>query len=281
MSNKQPKTTAGHQKKTQKSDRFEETREDASRLTSDEQTPGAAGILEAIIALKDEFGSKFDGVLTAINGIKSDIKDFSGRLQQAENRIGDVEDEVASEKTKLAVMEKQVSELTSKVDDLENRSRRSNLRLVNLPEKVEKGNAAAFLEKWLPNVLGPETFPVPLVIERAHRLPSAPRSSAPPVMIMKFLNFRDKVRVMQAAREKGKIMYEGRHVMFFQDISTELHKKRKRFDGVKQQLRDLKIDYGIIYPAKLRVFHEGKPRVFADPASVESFIKELEQPSQD
>lgn len=37
-------------------------------------------------------------------------------------------------------------------------------------------------------------------------------------------------------------MYEGNHVMFFQDIYTELHKKRKDFDYVKQRLRDLKTD---------------------------------------
>lgn len=244
-------------------------------LASDEQTQETTGILEAIKALKNDFGSKFDGVLTAIHEIKSDFKDFSGRLVQAENRIGDVEDEIAGEKTKIAALEKRVSELTSKVDDLENRSRRSNLRLVNLPEKIEKGNAAAFLENWLPTVLGPETFPAPLIIERAHRLPGAPHSSAPRVMIMKFLNFQDKSRVMQAARKKGKIMFEGHQVMFFQDISTELHKKRKRFDDVKQRLRDLRIEYGFVYPAKLRLFHGGKPHVFADPAGVDSFIKDL------
>ncbi len=277
MSNKQPKTNSGHQKKAQnKTERLEEKEEDANMLTTDMSASAAEGILEAIAALKKDIGSKFDGVLTVINGIKSDFKDFAARLEQAEDRIGNIEDDIAGEKTKTAMLEKQVSELTSKVDDLENRSRRSNLRLVNLPEKVEKGNAVAFLEKWLPDVLGPETFPAPLVIERAHRLPGAPQSSAPRVMIMKFLNFNDKIRVMQAARKKGKIMYENHHVMFFQDISTELHKKRKRFDDVKQHLRDLKIDYGIIYPAKLRLIHQGKPHVFADPTGVESFIKDLE-----
>lgn len=131
------------------------------------QAPAAAGLLEAITALKNDFSSKFDGVLTAINGIKSDFKDFAARLEQTEDRIGN---DIAGEKTKTAMLEKQVSELTSKVDDLENRSHHSYLRLVNLPEKVEKVNAAAFLEKWLPDALGPETFPTPLVIERAHRL---------------------------------------------------------------------------------------------------------------
>lgn len=58
-------------------------------------------------------------------------------------------------------------------------------------------------------------------------------------------------------------MYEDHYVMFFQDITTGLHKKRKRFDDVKQWLRDLKIDYGIAC-------------IFAGPAGVELFIKELE-----
>jgi len=197
MSTEKSKTASSHQKKAQnKTGRLEEKGEDASLLTTDAQAPGAAGILEAIAALKNNVGSEFDEVLTAINEIKSDFKDFSARLEQAEDRIGDVEDDIAGEKAKIAILEKQVSELTSKVDDL--------------------------------------------------------------------------------ARKKGRIMYKGHNVMFFHDISTELHKKRKRFDDVKRRLRDLKMDYGIIYPAKLRLFYVGKPCVFADLAGVESFIKNLE-----
>ncbi len=140
MSSKHPKTTLSLQTRAQtKSDRHKDSGEHVSMLVTDEQAPVVAGILEAITALKK---NDFGRVLTAINGIKSDFKDFSGRLGQAENRISDVEDDIAGEKTKIAALEKRVSELTSKIDDLENRNRRSNLRLVNLPEKVEKGNAA-------------------------------------------------------------------------------------------------------------------------------------------
>lgn len=107
-------------------------------LTSDMQAPGEAGTLEAITALKKDFTSKFDRVLTAINEIKSVFKDFAGRLGQAEDQIGDMEDVIASEKTKVVALEKQVCELTSKIDDLENRNRRSSLRLVNLPGRKLK-----------------------------------------------------------------------------------------------------------------------------------------------
>lgn len=174
--------------------------------------------------------------MTAINGFKSDIKDFSGaqfqgRLGQAGDQISDMEDALASEKTKVLALEKQACELTSKINCLENRNHRSNLEDWWISRrKLKKGNAAAFLEKWLPDILGPETFPAPLIIEAAHRLP---QSTTPQVMILKFLNFQDKIWVMQAARKKGKILLESHHAMFFHDISTKLH---KRFNDVKQRL---------------------------------------------
>lgn len=145
---------------------------------------------------------------------------------------------------------------------------------MNLLEKVEKVNAVAFLEKWLPDILDLETFPAPLIIERAHRVPGAPQSSAPRVIIIKFLNFEDNVQVMQASRKKGRIMFEN-YVMFFHDMSTELHRKRKLFDGVKQRLQAMKIDCGLIYPAKFGLIYEGKIRVFADRSEVESLITNL------
>lgn len=129
--------------------------------------------------------------------------------------------------------------------------------------------------KWLPEVLGPETFPAPLIIERAQttRCATILCSASHDTEVFK-LPRQDPSHA--GSQKKGKITYEGHHVMLFQDISTELHRKRKRFDDVKQRLWDLKIDYGIIYPAKLKLLHGGKPRIFADPAGVESFIKELD-----
>ncbi|XP_028435645.1 C-type lectin domain family 10 member A-like [Perca flavescens] len=52
-------------------------------------------------------------------------------------------------------------------------------------------------------------------------------------MIMKFLDYRDKVRVVKAARAKGKVLYKNQQVMFFPDLPTEIHKQQKRFDSVK------------------------------------------------
>ncbi len=121
-------------------------------------------VIQKLDLMRSDFSTKLDGVLNAIQDVKKDIRDFSGRMDLAEERISNVEDAVNSEKNKLEDATKHIASLTRKLDDLE------NLRLLNLPEKVENPDAVAFLEKWLPVALGPETFPTPPIIERAHRL---------------------------------------------------------------------------------------------------------------
>lgn len=113
-----------------------------------------------------------------------------------------------------------MEELVLKVDDLENRARRSNLRLVGLPEEKEGANICAFLEKWIPEVLGEHNFPGPITIKRAHRVgrvsETGDRSSVRPrVVVMKFLNYADKSRVMKAARSADQIFCDNRRIMFF------------------------------------------------------------------
>ena len=75
-------------------------------------------------------------------------------MDEAEERISKVEDAVYTGKGKTEELIKQVDLLKHKLDDLENCLRRSNLRLVNLPDKAEKSSAIASLEKWLPEALG-------------------------------------------------------------------------------------------------------------------------------
>lgn len=238
-------------------------------------------VIQILDGIRNDFSSKIDMVLKAIQDVKRDVQDFSARMDEAEGRISSVEDTVNSEKGKTEALAKQVTLLTNKLDELENRSRRSNLRLVNVPEKMEGNDAVAFLEKWLPEALGPATFPRPPLIERAHRLPGRTqpnRSAIPRVLIVKFLNFQDKVRVMRAARAKGKVICGGQEIMFFPDLSAELHRRRRGFDRVKQQLRSMNIRYGIIYPSKLRVSSDGQTREFESPADAEKFIQGLQNP---
>lgn len=54
---------------------------------------------------------------------------------------------------KVTQFEKQVTDMADHIDDLENRSRRCNLRVVGLPEGTEGKDAVTFMETWLPSYL--------------------------------------------------------------------------------------------------------------------------------
>jgi len=54
-------------------------------------------------------------------------------------------------------------------------------------------------------------------------------------------------------------MFNEQEVKFFQDVARETHIKRKRFDEVKQQLKALNVQYGILHPARLRMTRRSIP----------------------
>ncbi|CAM4650574.1 unnamed protein product [Leuciscus chuanchicus] len=93
---------------------------------------------------------------------------------------------------------------------------------------------------------------------------------------MKFLNFQDVVRVMRAARQKGRVMYGDQEIKFFPDLSAEVLRQRRRFDDIKQRLRSLNLRYGIVYPAKLRVTVNGQTHEFEDPSDAEKFLQGIQ-----
>ncbi|XP_060758384.1 uncharacterized protein LOC132869046 [Neoarius graeffei] len=177
---------------------------------------------------------------------------------------------------------------SKKNDDLENRSRRSNLRIIGLEEKAEGVDAESFLENWLTEVLGAENFPHPLRIERAHCIAVTPPGSSgkqkpaterPRPLIAKFLNFKDKVRVMNAVRKKKAIMYNNRQVKFFSDFSSEVQRQRNAYYAAKQTLHSKGIEYSLQYPAKLRVTYLGKDIVFQTPGEVDKFLHSIDDES--
>lgn len=234
-------------------------------------------ILAAIENLKSDFSSKLDGILSAIENVKKEVDECAERVGEAEIRISTAEDSVANLQVRVQALENKNKDLEEKVLDLETRSRRSNLRLVNLPEGAEGEDACTFLEKWIPEALNLASLRTTLTIERAHRIgqKKTPNTTTPRTLIMKFLNYKDKSTVIRAARAKGQVLFKNHPVRFYEDLAAGVHKKQKEFDGVRQKLRALGIRYGMIPIARLLVTHDGQSHIFTQPAEAETFVKTL------
>uniref|UniRef100_H3AQT8 L1 transposable element RRM domain-containing protein n=1 Tax=Latimeria chalumnae TaxID=7897 RepID=H3AQT8_LATCH len=188
-----------------------------------------------------------------VSSINSKIDKISQHLDASERRIGDLEDTISK---------------------IWWPRRRSNLRIVGLPEGKDP---VAFVEKALVEVLGEATFPGLVEIERAHRAlrPRPREGERPRIIIFKLLRFPDKVRILRRAREMGQLTYQNQRMIFFLDVSAELQAKRHEFTEARCLCHSLQIPFSLLHPAKLRVSLKEGPKFFVDPVEAVSFLKQL------
>lgn len=170
------------------------------------------------------------------------------------------------------------------IDDLDIRGRRCNIR-VGIPEGSEGSGPVKFFEKWIPEYLQINTKTGRLKLDRAHRslAPKPGASQHPRPLIVKFHNFTDKQRMMEAARQFGSRRsnqdvptHKGPRISFFNDYSVEVVRRRKAFDDIKARLRKMNIDYALLYPATLKVTEDGTQR-FDNPKEATLLLCSLEQ----
>ncbi|KAJ1153321.1 hypothetical protein NDU88_006082 [Pleurodeles waltl] len=97
--------------------------------------------------------------------MRSDIVGFQSRVAGLEHRMGSLETHVAT----IQDRDHDLLYLRSKITDLEDRSRRVNIRLFGIPENEEGPDVQAFLGSILPKLTS-LTFDPPLEFQRAHRV---------------------------------------------------------------------------------------------------------------
>ncbi|KAJ7998661.1 hypothetical protein DPEC_G00207190 [Dallia pectoralis] len=157
--------------------------------------------------------------------------------------------------------------MADKIGDLESRSRRCNLRVVGIPERLEGADPVSFMSGFFPEVLCDSFAPSPMKLDRAHRLgphptPGSAAKSGPRVMIVKFHNFRDKEAILRRpAREQ--LHFRGKKIHIFPDFTSVVAKKRAAFVDVKRILHEKKIRFSLRFPAILHVNHSGENLRFA------------------
>uniref|UniRef100_H3BE48 L1 transposable element RRM domain-containing protein n=1 Tax=Latimeria chalumnae TaxID=7897 RepID=H3BE48_LATCH len=211
-----------------------------------------------------------------VSSINNKLDKFSQCLDASERRIGDVEDRVDHIENILL----EVHRLRERCDDLENRARRSNLRIVGLPEGIEGRDPVSFVEKLLVEVLGEETFLGRVEIERAHRVlrPRPKEGERPRIIIFKLLRFPDKIHILRRARELGQLTFKNQKIFFFPDVSADLQARRQEFTEARRLCHSLHLPFSLLHPARLRVSLRDGPRFFVDLEEATEFLKRLPDP---
>lgn len=234
-------------------------------------TATAQEVTRTLMPLLD---ARFTELKTAITLATKQIQSNTNRIIELEQRQSTSEDSIATQQTTIQNQQTMIQTLQDKLDDLENRSRRNNLRFIGIPESIPPQDLIAMLQQWLPEALQlkkPHDRPI---IERAHRLgpESANIHTRPRQTIAKFLNFLDKEAILQAFRKNRQLTFRGQRILIFQDYSAQLSAKRREFTPICKVLSTHRIKFTLLYPAKLKITHNGTIEIFDNTQQAKDFL---------
>ncbi|KAL6465844.1 hypothetical protein MHYP_G00259770 [Metynnis hypsauchen] len=75
--------------------------------------------------------------------------------------------------------------------------------------------------------------------------------------------------------EKGQLQFQGNRIHIYQDFSADVARRRAAFTAIKPKLREAGIEYGLLFPAHLRINHNGVKHIFESPQQVTVFLQGL------
>lgn len=256
---------------------------DAATVSSGEDMSGEANTEEEVtnkLILKElrEYRQEIKGEFTKTNA----------RLDEAESRIEGNKRKLQDMEEVLTSLLRMQEQLQEKLTDQKGRSRRENVRIYGIPEGAE-GNAkamVAFIEKVLKENLGIPAS-TQMHIERAHLGlgPQPPPDVKPRSILVRFQSFKMKEEVIRLAWQKKGFTMDNHLISIDHDYAPAVLKKRKEYAEARRALKENKIRFQTLYPARLRVHYEdGKitydtvEEATADMASRGLSVKVIEKP---
>lgn len=225
--------------------------------------------------LREEINKAIVPIKTALNKCNKALKDHEEQLKTLDARLNTME-------KRYEQLSSDHKALQAKIDDLENRGRRCNLRIIGVPENLEEGNPTQFVAKLLFDTLGgPDSLTEHPVLDRAHRLAErresrgSPQGTDRPRPFIIWLHyFQEKERILHLSRQKGRLEFQGKRIMIFLDYSVELSKQRAAYNEVKALLgnKERVQWYGIVCPYRFRINFNSKVETFNTPQEAKDFI---------
>lgn len=189
-------------------------------------------------------GPAQDQIASALKEIAADIKFIKEKrlvdIDKKLDALSRLEEKVSLCQDELVSMKRAYELLERKVDDLENRSRRSNLIVYGLPEV--DGETSEILEQAVNKTIVQDTLGLERVsIERIHRLGRAERNKNRPV-IFKLLDFRQKSSILKSG-------YKLKNTSFSigEDFSPRIRDIRRKLWNSAKENREKKEKVSLVF----------------------------------
>lgn len=219
---------------------------------------------EEMDLIRDEFRP-------AVDSLKKTSGTNSKKITDLEAAATYVSDLTTTLETEVKRLSEELKNTQNRCDSLEGFSRRNNLRIVGIKESVEGSRPTEFIAGLLKDTLALEEKPL---LDRAHRSsrPKPQEGQRPRDFILRVHFFHVKMEIIRRARN-ATLTFQGQSFSIYQDFAPTVAKQRAAFGDVKRQLRDHPdVKYGLRFPARLWLTHEGRDHSFDTPEKAMAFV---------
>ena len=156
---------------------------------------------------------------------------MNSRIDQAEERISEVEDLLNEIKREDKNREKRIKRNGQILQEIWDYVKRPNLRLIGVPEYDEQNESKLentlqdIIQENFPNLAKQDTIE-PQAIQRTPQRYSS-RRPTPRHIIVRFTKIDMKEKILRAAREKDQVTHNGKPIRLTADLSTETLQARR------------------------------------------------------
>ena len=232
-------------------------------------------------ALASDIKSAFATLEKKLDGIKVSVVDQGERIVSLETNAELIDERLARLEAANAKLLKDNVWMKTKLSSLEGHSRRSNVRIVGVPESAEAGTQpTTFFSKMFVDVLGEQVLSSPPELCRAHRTSAAKpgRNDKPRSVLVCFHRFQLKELVMREARKRSSLTFNGHTVRFYEDYTADVLEQRGTYKTQMADLYKLGLRPSLLFPARLRItLPDGVRKWLPSPSEATDFIQNYEK----
>ena len=152
--------------------------------------------------------------------------------------------------------------------------KRSNIGIIGIPEGEEEHGIENMFEKVMMENFHNLMREKVTQIQETQRVPIKRNPNKPTSrhIIIKMAKFKDKEKILKAAREKQEVTYKGAPIRIAADFSMETLQARREWQEILQVMRQVMrtraLQPRLRYPARLSIKMEGQVRSFLDKRSL-------------
>ena len=204
-------------------------------------------------------GSMHKDMMLCVSQLKRDVSAIGDRISHVEDRMGDftiAHNELVDAHNDT---EGEIQAMRDKLADLEDRSRRNNIKLRGVEESVSPSELRHYVQEFIAAIL-PEVPSSEVIVDRAHRLPK-PKflpEKVPRDVIARVHFFHIKDDLMRFSRKNQPLPAPYSNISVYSDLSQHTMMARKNLSSITKLLQNSKITYSWGFPTKLLITRDNR-----------------------